>query len=95
VKDRSSRRNKAPRGADARRNATLPAFRVVRAATVSLLAAFTGVPKAVVERMPRVMNGTSVYAAGIQPLIDAEAKFGYIARPFPASEIVEPDVFSK
>lgn len=37
----------------------------------------------------------AVYAAGIQPLIDAEAKYGYIARSFPASEIVDPDVLSK
>jgi hypothetical protein len=42
-----------------------------------------------------VTNGTSVYASGIQPLIDTEAKYGFIARSFPATEIIDPDIIAK
>jgi hypothetical protein len=45
--------------------------------------------------MPRVTNGTSVYASGIQPLIDTEAKYGFITHSFPATEIIDPDVLVK
>jgi hypothetical protein len=60
-----------------------------------MLAAFNGVPAAMILRMPRVTNGTSVYASGIQPLIDTEAKYGFIARSFPATEIIDPDIIAK
>jgi ABC-type nitrate/sulfonate/bicarbonate transport system substrate-binding protein len=63
--------------------------------TAPMLAAFTGVPEAVIDRMPRVTNGTSVYVSGIQPLIDTEAKYGFISRSFPAAEIIDPDVLGK
>jgi len=62
--------------------------------TAPMLAAFSGIPQATIERMPRVTNGTSVYAAGIQPLIDAEAKYGFIAHGFNATEIIEPSVLA-
>jgi ABC-type nitrate/sulfonate/bicarbonate transport system substrate-binding protein len=63
--------------------------------TAPMLAAFNGVPAAMILRMPRVTNGTSVYASGIQPLIDTEAKYGFIARSFPATEIIDPDIIAK
>jgi ABC-type nitrate/sulfonate/bicarbonate transport system substrate-binding protein len=63
--------------------------------TVAMVSAFTGVSQDIIGRMPRVMNGTSVYVAGIQPLIDTEAKYGFIARSFPATEIIDPDVLAK
>ena len=63
--------------------------------TAPMLSAFNGVPQAMIERMPRVTNGTSVYASGIQPLIDTEAKYGFISRSFPASEIIDADVLGK
>jgi NitT/TauT family transport system substrate-binding protein len=63
--------------------------------TAPMLSAFNGVPQAMIERMPRVTNGTSVYASGIQPLIDTEAKYGFISRAFPASEIIDPDIIAK
>jgi ABC-type nitrate/sulfonate/bicarbonate transport system substrate-binding protein len=62
--------------------------------TAPMLAAFSGIAQATIERMPRVTNGTSVYAAGIQPLIDAEAKYGFIAHGFPATDIIDPDVLA-
>lgn len=65
------------------------------AETVSMLSAFSGIPEATIAKMPRVTNGTSVYASGIQPLIDTEAKYGFIPRSFPASEIIDPDVIAK
>ena len=63
--------------------------------TAPMLSAFNGVPVATILRMPRVMNGTSVYASGIQPLIDIEAKYGFISHSFPASEIIDPDIIAK
>lgn len=63
--------------------------------TAPMLAAFTGIAQATIDRMPRVTNGTSVYAAGIQPLIDIEAKYGFIPHGFPAAEIIDPDIIAK
>jgi ABC-type nitrate/sulfonate/bicarbonate transport system substrate-binding protein len=63
--------------------------------TAPMLSAFNGVPQAMIERMPRVTNGTGVYASGIQPLIDTEAKYGFITRAFPATEIIDPDIIQK
>jgi len=63
--------------------------------TAPMLSAWNGVPEALILRMPRVTNGTSVYASGIQPLIDTEAKYGFITHAFPASEIIDPDVLGK
>jgi ABC-type nitrate/sulfonate/bicarbonate transport system substrate-binding protein len=63
--------------------------------TAPMLSAFNGVPEAMILRMPRVTNGTSVYASGIQPLIDMEAKYGFITHTFPATEIIDPDVLGK
>ena len=60
--------------------------------TAPMLAAFSGVAQTTIDRMPRVTNGTGVYAAGIQPLIDAEAKYGFIPHGFAATEIIDPDV---
>jgi NitT/TauT family transport system substrate-binding protein len=62
--------------------------------TAPILAAFSGIPQAVIDKMPRVTNGTSVYASGIQPLIDTEAKYGFITHGFPASEIIEPSILA-
>jgi NitT/TauT family transport system substrate-binding protein len=62
--------------------------------TAPMLAAFSGIPQSVIDKMPRVTNGTSVYAAGIQPLIDIEAKYGFIAHSFPATEIIEPSILA-
>jgi ABC-type nitrate/sulfonate/bicarbonate transport system substrate-binding protein len=58
--------------------------------TAPLLAEFSGIPLTTIQRMPRVTNGTGVSVAGIQTLIDAEAKYGFIARGFSARELVDP-----
>ncbi len=63
--------------------------------TAPILAAYSGIPQATIDRMPRVTNGTSVYVAGIQPLINTMAKYGFIARSFPATEIIDPDILAK
>jgi ABC-type nitrate/sulfonate/bicarbonate transport system substrate-binding protein len=63
--------------------------------TAPMLAAYSGIPQATIDRMPRVTNGTSVYVAGIQPLINTMAKYGFISRTFPATEIIDPDILAK
>jgi NitT/TauT family transport system substrate-binding protein len=63
--------------------------------TAPMLAAYSGIPEATIDRMPRVTNGTSVYVAGIQPLINTMAKYNFIARTFPATEIIDPDILAK
>ncbi len=63
--------------------------------TAPMLAAFTGIAQATIDKMPRVTNGTSVYVAGLQPLIDTEAKYGFLAHGFPAAEIIDPDILAK
>jgi NitT/TauT family transport system substrate-binding protein len=63
--------------------------------TAPMLAAYSGIPEATIDRMPRVTNGTSVYVAGIQPLINTMAKYNFIARAFPATEIIDPDILAK
>jgi ABC-type nitrate/sulfonate/bicarbonate transport system substrate-binding protein len=63
--------------------------------TAPILAAYTGIAQATIDRMPRVENGTRVYVAGIQPLINTMAKYNFITRSFPATEIIDPDILSK
>jgi NitT/TauT family transport system substrate-binding protein len=63
--------------------------------TAPMLATYTGIAQATIDRMPRVTNGTSVYVAGIQPLINTMAKYNFIARSFPATEIIDPDILAK
>ncbi len=63
--------------------------------TAPILAAYSGIPQTTIDRMPRVTNGTSVYVSGIQPLINTMAKYGFIARSFPATEIIDPDILAK
>jgi NitT/TauT family transport system substrate-binding protein len=63
--------------------------------TAPILAAYSGIPQATIDRMPRVTNGTGVYVSGIQPLINTMAKYNFIARSFPASEIIDPDILAK
>jgi NitT/TauT family transport system substrate-binding protein len=62
--------------------------------TAPMLSAFSGIAQATIDKMPRVTNGTSVYASGIQPLIDAEAKYGFIPHGFSATEIIDPDIIA-
>ena len=63
--------------------------------TAPMLAEFSGISLAVIQHMPRVTNGTGVSISAVQTLIDAEAKYGFLARRFSAQEIVDADVATK
>jgi NitT/TauT family transport system substrate-binding protein len=56
--------------------------------TVQLVADATKIPAETVEKMPRVLEGTTLNAGEVQPVIDAAAKYHLIAKPFPASELL-------
>lgn len=58
------------------------------AETAPLLAEATGIPRAVIDAMPRVANGIVARPSQVQPVIDAAAAFGTLAQPFPASDLV-------
>ena len=59
-----------------------------RAETAPLVAEITKIDLEVVRKMYRTLAGTSLDLALFQPLIDAAAKYGLIARAFPARELV-------
>ncbi len=61
-------------------------------ATVKMMADFTGVPLAVMQKIPRVVFATDLQVAQIQPAIDAAAKYGTLKRAFPARELVDGNV---
>lgn len=58
--------------------------------TAALLASFTGADLAVVQKANRSDSGTALRLSQVQPLIDLAAKYKFIARPFPAAEIIDP-----
>ena len=58
------------------------------AETAPILAEFSKIPLEVVEHMQRGVLGTQLTPALVQPVIDAAAKYGLLARPFPAREII-------
>lgn len=57
--------------------------------TAALLADATSIPLSIIERMPRVTNGTTAIPAHVQPVIDAAAKYKAIKQGFPAREIID------
>jgi hypothetical protein len=59
-----------------------------RAETAPVVAEFTKATLANVAKMHRTTNPTVLDPSLIQPLIDAAAKYGIIARAFPAREII-------
>jgi ABC-type nitrate/sulfonate/bicarbonate transport system substrate-binding protein len=63
--------------------------------TAPLLADFSGIALPTIQRMPRVNNGTGIAPSTVQPMIDAEAKYGFIDHAFPAAEMIDPDVATK
>lgn len=56
------------------------------AETVPILAAYSHLDPAVIDRMNRVTSATSLNASEIQPAIDAAAKYRFIPSAFPASD---------
>jgi NitT/TauT family transport system substrate-binding protein len=56
--------------------------------TAPMLAEFSKIPLDVVEHMQRGVLGTRLTPALVQPVIDAAAKYGLLARPFSAREVI-------
>jgi ABC-type nitrate/sulfonate/bicarbonate transport system substrate-binding protein len=56
--------------------------------TLDLLVSFTGIEPTAAKNMARMVNGTTVRAQEIQPVIDIAAKFKLIPQSFSAQEII-------
>jgi NitT/TauT family transport system substrate-binding protein len=59
------------------------------AETAAMMAEVTGIELGAVQKMVRVTIGSAVIASQMQPCIDAAARYGAIAKPFPAPEIID------
>ena len=59
--------------------------------TAPLMAEFTGIPLATIQRISRALAWPSVVPGHIQPVIEATVKFGAITKNFPAAEIIDPN----
>jgi ABC-type nitrate/sulfonate/bicarbonate transport system substrate-binding protein len=59
-------------------------------ATVDDEAAYTKQDPSVIAHMTRQRMGTTVSASDIQPVIDTSAKYKFIEKAFPASELISP-----
>jgi NitT/TauT family transport system substrate-binding protein len=64
-------------------------------ATEQLMADWIGVPLEVMQKVPRVELGYELVLAQVQLVIDAAAKYGVLARGFPARELVDPNVSAR
>ena len=53
-----------------------------------MLSAFTRIDAAVIRSMTRVVQGTSLDVALLQPVIDASARYKAIPAPFDAKELL-------
>ena len=58
------------------------------AQTVDLLSSFTKIDPGVIRSMTRVVQGTSLDVALIQPVIDASARYKAIPASFEAKELI-------
>jgi NitT/TauT family transport system substrate-binding protein len=58
------------------------------AETAPLLAEVAKIPIDVIEKQPRGILGTQLTPALVQPVIDLSAKYGMLARSFPADEVI-------
>jgi NitT/TauT family transport system substrate-binding protein len=56
--------------------------------TLDLLISFTGIEPQAAKNMARMVNGTTVTAQDIQPVIDIAAKYNLIPKSFNAQEII-------
>jgi NitT/TauT family transport system substrate-binding protein len=63
-----------------------------RSQTVDALAQFTSVPSAIISKMTRVDSGSALDPKLIQPVIDACAKYKFIAASFDARDLIAPSV---
>jgi NitT/TauT family transport system substrate-binding protein len=60
------------------------------AESAQMLSALTKLPLDVVGTMTRSRFAESMTAKNFQPIIDAAAKYGYISKSFPASDMIDP-----
>jgi NitT/TauT family transport system substrate-binding protein len=58
-----------------------------RAASAPILAKYTKIPVPVVEKMKRGEYAETLLASDFQPVIDAAAKYGVLAKSYPAPEL--------
>ena len=63
--------------------------------TAPLVSEFTATPLAIIESMPRVVNGVALRASQVQPVIDAAARDQTIPHAFAAQELLDADVSTK
>lgn len=63
--------------------------------TAKMMSDFSGVVLDTYQKMPRVLAGTELVLAQIQPTIDATAKYGALKKSFPARELVDPNVTAR
>jgi NitT/TauT family transport system substrate-binding protein len=56
--------------------------------TVDMLASFTGITPERASKVARIVTGTTLVAADIQPVIASAAKYGLISKAFDAQEIM-------
>lgn len=61
------------------------------AETVAMMSEFTGIPAAIIAQNPRVSAGVRILPSQIQPVIEADVKFGDLPRAFPAAELIDPN----
>jgi NitT/TauT family transport system substrate-binding protein len=59
------------------------------AETAPIMSEFTKIPVDVMLRMPRALQGVTLSAGLITPVITAAARYGSLKRAFPAAEIIE------
>ena len=58
--------------------------------TIDLIASFTNLDRSAVAKSPRTRDAEYLDAAYLQPVIDTAARYGFIDRPFVASELISP-----
>jgi NitT/TauT family transport system substrate-binding protein len=61
------------------------------AQSAPLLSEIAKLPLAAIEGMTRSRFAPSLTARSVQPIIDAAAKYGLLAKAFPASDIIDPN----
>jgi NitT/TauT family transport system substrate-binding protein len=64
------------------------------AETAVMMAEFTGVPVALVQRLRRAVAGVTLVPAQIQPVIDAAVKYGAIKQGFAARDLIDANVLA-
>jgi NitT/TauT family transport system substrate-binding protein len=61
-------------------------------ASRKMMSDFTGIPLEAYERMHRAHLGTELTAVSLQAPIDAAARYGMLKKPFPAADLIDPNL---